>query len=161
MALNQQYVRPTDTSKRLISSFARHAASLKPASPDHPGYRFEWLKLYRARHDPPSVEEYAKLDPPIPPNHPALYRVFYLGQFNADGVLQDGPKGGTESAPSDPYLYWALPIVRGRATFAVYDYARLHAGDENWILSPETNEWVDTQRGRGFMNSDQVLDPHR
>jgi hypothetical protein len=162
LSLSQQYVRLNDSSKRLVSSFARHLARTRPELTGHPGFELKVVKMYRVRHDLPTVEDYAKADPPIPANHPALYRAFYLGEYDPDGVLQDGPPlGQPDGTPRDPFLYWVLPIFRGLATHAVYDYCRLHAGDDKWIRPPDSTKWVNTADGRKFMKKDNIPDPHR
>jgi hypothetical protein len=138
----QQYARPNDLSRRLLSSYVRHVASLKAEA--MPGYELRWIKVYRVRHDIVPSEAYAKLDPPLSASNPILYRPFYMGRYDLDGKLLDEPKFnafGTLTA-GDPFLYWLLPIETFDSTGVIHDYARLHAGDPRWMLLPDTDEWV-------------------
>jgi hypothetical protein len=143
MATTLQFSLPSAATQKLLASFARHVAYTKAEPPAHlEGCSLRGMKIYRVRHEIPSVAPFAKNDPPEDPNDPELYRPFYMGQYNTDGDLTDGP--GLNGQGGDPFLFWLLPVIRDDTTnplSPITDYARLHAGDANYIYLPETKEW--------------------
>jgi hypothetical protein len=110
--------------KYVIPSYARHIL-VNNSKPDRPA---KLVKLYRIEHKVISVFEFADGKDPF---HPETYRIFFLGDFelNADGteaVLKD---------PTDPMLYWLLPVLRRPNAMNVKsvqdeidDYFSKHAG---------------------------------
>jgi hypothetical protein len=156
LPITQQYGRPNEAARRLLASYVRHVAKVKAEHPDLPGYELKWIKIYRVRHDIPSTDLYAKLDPPLSANDPVQYRPFYMGRFDLEGKLLDGydPDG----IPRDPFLYWLLPVVR-MDTGITKDYSRLHAGDPNWIRLPDTEDWVTEDRARGYLDRENPMAP--
>jgi hypothetical protein len=93
-----QYRVPTDYSKRLLQSYARHAAVAFP----HEDGKTEvsGVKIYRVVHAILSPSDFVDgasvLDP-------TLYWPYFQGEFDHDGNLKD---------PKDPYLYWLIPILK-------------------------------------------------
>jgi hypothetical protein len=132
----------------MIASYTRHVAHIKAEDPDLPGAKLVWIKLYRVQHSIVPVQQYAKVDTPMPANDPVLYRPFYMGRYDTDGNLLDGPrydKDGRLIQEGDPFLYWLVPILRANPDILdspIYDYARKHAGDPLWIRDPVTKEWI-------------------
>lgn len=125
---NMQVNIPADGPRRLIASFARHIANRFPIHVDDKGKTFDFksVKVYRVIHQIPPVSWYQYK---MAANDPVTYQPFYVGNYNADGVLlKDG----------DPYLYWMLPILRERPNdpdSRIRDYCRLHAGDPHWQMN--------------------------
>jgi hypothetical protein len=159
--VQQQYGRPTDQARRLISSYVRHVALVNAEPPPElAGYQLYRIKAYRVRHDIPMVDLYAKSDPPIAANHPGLYRPFYMGTFDPKGELQDGKyQDGNLVVQTDPLLYWMVPVLLRENNLVVYDYCRLHAGDPNWIRLPDSQEWVTQERAQRLINRDEIPAP--
>jgi hypothetical protein len=149
---SQQYARPTDVARRLVSSYVRHIASVKADA--LPGYELRWVKVYRVRHDIPPPEAYAKLDPPMSANDPTLYRPFYMGRYNIKGELLDVPGFNEHGVlvSGDPFLFWLLPIHSWDNSGVIRDYARLHAGDVKWIRLPDTEQWVTEEEAHRHFN---------
>ena len=92
----------------LMPSYARHIA----AEYSSPGRRVLSVKLLRVEHRviPPGQflpqydpETGLKRDEGDSPYNPTTYRPYYLGEYNAAGELVN---------PTDPMLYWLLPIVQ-------------------------------------------------
>jgi hypothetical protein len=94
-----QYRPPTPWySARLLESYVRHVA-LRAAESAGAGKKITGIKVYLVEHrilEPKEVV--AKLDP----ESPWLFRPYFLGDFDENGALKD---------PTDPYLYWLIPIV--------------------------------------------------
>jgi hypothetical protein len=159
----QQYGRPNETARRLISSYVRHVAKINAEPPPQlAGYKLYRIKAYRVRHDIPNSNLYAKADPPVSANHPGLYRPFYMGLFDTDGKLQDGQfHDGILVRQDDPLLYWMVPVLYKETNLVVYDYCRLHAGDPKWIRRPDTEEWVTEDEAREFIRRDEMPVPVR
>ena len=140
----QQYSLPNASTQRILASFARHVAIAKAEPPAHlEGCTLRWIKIYRVRHEIPPVDPFSKADPPIAPNDPELYRPFYMGRYDTDGDLTDGP--GPDGKSGDPFLYWLLPVLRDDTSnprSPITDYARKHAGDPDFRYYPDTKEWT-------------------
>lgn len=134
LAWSQQLKQPTRDSKRLLASYARHVAHR--AAELYPDWTFQKLRIYRVIHIIPPVNYYLA---GLPPTDPEFYHPYYLGEYDAEGRLMDA---------NDPFLYWALPIVRDAPRTAysnVRDWARKHAGDPAWIGIQQRNaptRWV-------------------
>jgi hypothetical protein len=128
----QQVRIPGDVSKALLRSFAQFVAQKFAVHPDHPDWEFKKVKIYRVVHYIPAIEWFQNN---IPPTEPELYRSFYTGTYDKDGVERDR---------EDPYLYWLLPSVRRIADdpdSEIKDYCRLHAGDPNWFRPRGEKQW--------------------
>ena len=91
----------------LLPSYARHIA----AEYSRPGRRVLSVKLLRVEHRviPPGQflpqydpETKLKRDNGDSPYNPTTYRPYYLGEYSAAGELVN---------PTDPMLYWLLPIA--------------------------------------------------
>ena len=103
-----QYRVPTSqVSRYLLPSYARHIASEFSA----PGRRVVSVKIVRVEHRVMQPQAYlAQRDPETglkrdegdTPFNPTTYRPYYLGDYGPAGDLID---------PTDPMLYWLLPIV--------------------------------------------------
>jgi hypothetical protein len=94
-----QYREPTPYSKRMLQTYARHVARTMP-HPRDPSGRVTGVKIYRVVHRGLDPLEMARgVDPAEDP----LYLAYYQGEFDAEGRLKD---------PSDPYLYWLIPILK-------------------------------------------------
>jgi hypothetical protein len=163
MPTSQQYSKPNPSSQRLLSSYVRHVVKAKCVpdgkgdyvNAEHPDWRFKLAKLYRVRHDLPTTELYARMDPPLDANDPELYRPFYMGQYDADGNLV---------GKADPFLYWLLPILRtqaGKIDAPIRDYARLHAGDPYYtrVKDGNTYRWVTKDEAMVYEAGESVLPP--
>lgn len=141
----QQFSLPNGSTQRMLRSFARHVAKVKEQPPASlPGSELRWIKIYRVRHEIPPADAYAKVDPPMAPNDPELYRPYYMGKYDTQGELIDGPDKYGKGA--DPFLYWLLPILRDDTSnqrSPIRDFARLHAGDARWIYIPDEGKWVE------------------
>lgn len=131
----QQVNIPADGSRRLLKSFARHVAKKYATYEDDVGRKltFKSVKIYRVIHAIPPIDWFQYN---LPPSDPTLYRPFYVGNYDGSGERIE---------ENDPYLYWLLPIIRDVPRNArnvdlrsldIKDYARLHAGDPNWIRKP-------------------------
>jgi hypothetical protein len=114
---------PTDYSKRMLTSYARHAAQTFP----HVDGRtpVSGVKIYRVVHiilAPGDFAAGALVD------DPTLYWPYFQGEFDADGNLKD---------PNDPYLYWLIPILKAAVVTdprpgakpreEIQDYVAVHA----------------------------------
>ena len=132
--LQQVYI-PNDRSFRLLSSYARFVARKFAVHPDpeKSDWTFKSVKIYRVVHWIPPVQWFLNK---IQPTDPELYRPFFVGKFDADGARQ---------VDQDPYLFWLLPSIRDQMNdpdSQIRDYARLHAGDPNWIRRGSDQHWV-------------------
>src|SRR5262249_29527065 len=116
-----QYREPTDTSKAMIRSLARHVFWSAP--PELDGKKRRSVKVYRLVHNIPTPYDVSKglklleesrywpqflgeVDAAQRENAweygPNKYWPYFLGEFNGDGTLLN---------PRDPFLYWYLPSV--------------------------------------------------
>ena len=106
-----QYRVPTaQVSRYLLPSYARHIAAEYSA----PGRRVVSVKIVRAEHrvmqpqlflpqrDPDTGRKRDEGDKGDTPFNPTTYRPYYLGEYGPTGELLN---------PTDPMLYWLLPIV--------------------------------------------------
>ena len=94
-------------SRHLLPSYARHICSTYSA----PGRRVLSVKILRVEHrvippqaflHPRDPESGLKRGDGDSPYNPTTYRPYYLGEFDPTGGLVN---------PTDPMLYWLLPIV--------------------------------------------------
>lgn len=115
--------------RRLLPAYA-HQIALEMER-EH-GLPVKSLKLYRVEHRVIDPVEMAKpAHKRRGPYHKTQYLPYFLGEYNADGVLVD---------PNDPMLYWLVPIVErtsevyGVAPESGYnDWLSVHAGkDLDW-----------------------------
>ena len=135
IAFQQQVFIPTPGSKKLLASYAHFVASKHAVHPDPEkgDWTFKSVKVYRVVHWIPPVQWFLNH---IPPTDPETYRAFYIGNYKADGTAEND---------QDPYLYWWLPALRDNQNdpdSQIHDYARLHAGDPQWIRRGTDKKWV-------------------
>lgn len=124
----QQVIIPNESSRRLLSSYARFVARKYARHPEHENWTFKSVKVYRVIHSIPMVEWFVLRQSPA---DPVLYRPHYMGNYNAAGEVLDAKDG-----ERDPYLYWLLPILRSDMNdpnSEIRDFCRLHAGDSEWV----------------------------
>jgi hypothetical protein len=107
-----QYRVPIDNAVRLLQSYARFAA--RAHSHADPGVAVTGVKVYRVVHGIIPPGDFAR---GREPTDPTLYLPYFQGEFDGDGTLKD---------PTDPYLYWLIPILRSK--HGVLDSVELHAG---------------------------------
>ncbi len=84
-----------DVTRFLLPSFTRHLAEVYSS----PGYRVVNVKAYRAEHRIVTTQYFVTQN--MSPFHPTLYRIYFLGDYDAGGHLLD---------PQDPMLYWIVPV---------------------------------------------------
>jgi hypothetical protein len=89
---------PTDYSKRLLRTYARHVANSNPHSDGQTPLR--GVKVYRVVHAILSPGEFAAGASVV---DPTVYWPYFQGEFDGDGNLKN---------PNDPYLYWLIPIIK-------------------------------------------------
>lgn len=136
----QQLSIPHFESQQLLKSYARFVARKYARHPEERTWVFKSVKVYRAIHQVPPMDV---LLSGFPPDDPALYLPYYLGNFDSQGeLIHDG----------DPYLYWLLPIRHKNGldpASEIEDYCRMHAGDPKWVRPAGSEEWVERAvRGR-------------
>jgi hypothetical protein len=91
-----QYREPTELSKMLIASAARHVFW---TAPQRPGAQVRSVKVYAVVQ---TVIGPAELAAGVSPLEKSKYMPFFVGEFDGQGKLLD---------PHEPFLYWYLPIV--------------------------------------------------
>lgn len=136
----QVYI-PSDASRRMLSSYARYVARKFARHPEHPDWEFKSVKIYRVIHFIPPVQWFQNR---ISPTDPELYHPYYVGNYDRHGEL---------IGDRDPYQFWLIPVLRddlNNPDSVIRDYARLHAGDPNWIRrrDPLTDQVVWTDKDR-------------
>jgi hypothetical protein len=147
---NMQFREPSDEAKLHIQSHVRHVAQTFPHQ-TKPELNVIGIKVYVVIH---MVAEAPIYEAGIDPRDPALYRPFFMGEFDKDGkikpyakTLQTFPlrlsnltKMGT--LDRDPFLYWLIPIVRTSndpfrdlksfyKNSKIVNYLKIHAGDSD------------------------------
>jgi hypothetical protein len=90
-----QYAEPTDFSKRLLASYARHVAHTDPEPA-----KVKAVRVYRLVHKMITPRELYEGKDPL---EPTLFLSFYMGKYDPNGKILD---------PEDPFLFWHVPIVR-------------------------------------------------
>ncbi|MHB1426320.1 MAG: hypothetical protein ACYC3I_24410 [Gemmataceae bacterium] len=106
-----QYSEPTETGRRLISSFARHIAHTSP-DPNNPHNAVKAVRVYRVVHRMITPRELSENKDPV---DPTTFLPFYMGKYDRDGKLLDGGKydrDGKRLQPPDPFLFFHVPIIR-------------------------------------------------
>jgi hypothetical protein len=103
MDWRMQYREPNLFSKKMLEAYARHVARTTPHPMDK-SIDVKSVKIYRVVHWIPSAKEIADGKDP---EDPTLYLPYYQGEFSPDGHLLN---------PNDPYLYWLIPILKGRGS---------------------------------------------
>jgi hypothetical protein len=137
-----QVIIPSESSRRLLASYARFVARKFDKHPEHENWTFKSVKVYRVIHWIPTVEWFVLRQSPA---DPVLYRPFYMGNYDAQGQVLDaewGPK-------RDPYLFWLVPILRTNMSdqnSEVRDYCRKHAGDSQWVRPAGKTQWEDPRQ---------------
>ena len=91
-----QYRAPNDTSKKIIASIAKRV--LKTA-PKREGAKPTHVRMYRVIQQMLTPYEIAQGKSPI---EPTKFLPYFLGEFDEEGQLVD---------PTDPFLYWLVPIL--------------------------------------------------
>jgi hypothetical protein len=128
----QQVQIPSESTKRLLASYARFVAREFAVNPSEPDWQFKSVKVYRVVHMIPTA---LILNNGIAPTDPELYRPYFMGNFDAEGdLIEDG----------DPYRYWLLPIMRDHMNdpeSEIKDYCRVHAGDPEWVRPKGQTRW--------------------
>ncbi|MGL6076137.1 MAG: hypothetical protein ACRC8S_18415 [Fimbriiglobus sp.] len=84
-----------DISRYILPSFAKHIA----VENSHGIHKVVNVRIYRAEHRIVTSQYFVKEK--MDPYHPSLYRVYFLGDYDAEGQLKDS---------QDPMLYWLIPI---------------------------------------------------
>lgn len=101
---------PSDVvSRQLLPSYVRHLAHTH-AKPDRV---VKSIRVYRALHLIANLGQFhgydentgQKMKQPMSPYNPTQYMPYYQGKYDRDGRLTD---------PTDPMLYWLLPIIQER-----------------------------------------------
>jgi hypothetical protein len=100
MSVEAQYQVPDETSRRYLKEFARHVAQHYP-SEQNPALPITGIKIYRVTHAMLSPPQFA--DARVTPTDEWTFLPYYQGEFTKEGVLKD---------PTDPLLYWLIPIYR-------------------------------------------------
>ena len=108
-----QYRIPNPQAQRyLLPAYARHIATAYAAPPSGKAGRVVSVKIVRVEHrvTPPQAflhqvdpETGARREEGENPYNPPTYRPYYLGEYNPAGELMN---------PTDPMLYWLLPIIQ-------------------------------------------------
>ena len=119
----QNFQQPTAAGRQLLESFARHVLSLPPPK-EYPGAKPKSVKIYRVWHLTCTAQD---LNKGLDPHDWTYYIPYYVGQFDPQGNLLD---------PEDPFLYWALPILRDYRTGEIRCYLFKHSGDDNRFRNP-------------------------
>ena len=120
-----QYPQP-DASRYVIPSYAKHLA----VEYTTPGHRVTNVKLYRAEHRIVSTQFFVKTK--CDPYHPTLYRIHFLGDFDAAGTLKD---------PLDPMLYWLVPVYLIKADTPMDDFKPEQIADGLSVHAGHVFDW--------------------
>src|SRR5205823_2372220 len=121
----QQFRMPNEHGRQILSSYARHVA--KTHGSGRPGVPVKAIKVYLTQHRMLGQKEFAD---GMDPFDPTTYIPFFVGEFDAEGNLTD---------PSDPMLYWIVPIIRGpnhksgppgSPGLDIRNYVTVHAGSD-------------------------------
>ena len=100
MPIDIQFQVPTEPCRRYLKEYARHVAQHYP-SEHKPALAITGIKIYRVTHTMLSPQQLA--DPHVTPTDEWTFLPYFQGEFTRDGVLKD---------PTDPLLYWMIPIYR-------------------------------------------------
>ncbi|HZV04300.1 MAG TPA: hypothetical protein VE999_04345 [Gemmataceae bacterium] len=103
-----QYAEPSDPSRRLISSFARHIAHTEP-DPEDPRNPVKAVRVYRVTHNLITPRELYEGKNPL---DPWTFLPVYMGKYDPEGHLLDGGKydrDGNQLEAPDPFLFWGIP----------------------------------------------------
>jgi hypothetical protein len=84
-----------DVVRYLLPSYTRHFAH-QYSTPTH---KVVNVRVYRSEHR--IVTNQYFVTQKLSPYHPSLYRVYFLGDYDAEGQLKDS---------QDPMLYWLIPL---------------------------------------------------
>lgn len=98
---------PNDlVTRQILPSYARHLAHASATS----GKMVRSIRIYCVTHDIASLAQLHGVEPgtsrhrePVSPYNPSLYLPYFQGRFARDGRLID---------PTDPMLYWLVPIIQ-------------------------------------------------
>jgi hypothetical protein len=121
---------PNDlVSRQILPSYARHLAHACAT----PGKMVKSVRIYCVTHDIASLAQLhgveagtARQKEPMSPYNPSLYLPYYQGRFARDGRLVD---------PTDPMLYWLVPIIQDAGRDVPLDRAeyRRNGGYEHYF----------------------------
>jgi len=128
-----EYREPSTTALILISSFVRHVAR----TTEHPtgaDAAITAIKVYRVDYYNPPAQHFQAGRPPL---DPTLYAAYFMGEYDAKGVIKQSSlelKRDNENDPvkeriQDPFLYWQLPIYREPPQGMEAEGPRRQAGD--------------------------------
>ena len=148
-----QYREPSEYSKMLLSSMARHILSHKhPENPDAIPYR---VKIYHAVHAIQPVEFFAQ---GFDPHSKITYQPRYMGMYDVNGKLLDEPIIENNYLKSgDPFLYWIIPVLttdNNPKVGTIVDYVRYHAGYEDYVLYPGEETWQDDKKFKAMQQQE-------
>jgi hypothetical protein len=115
---SMQYREPTTYSKHMLETYSRYIAGSLP-HPTNPSCRVTGVKLYRVVHRVLNPGELAR---DIRPDDPSTYFAYYQGEFDPEGHLKN---------PTDPLLYWLIPMLGKDDADGGMDYVQLHAQQKN------------------------------
>lgn len=105
MTVQSQCSMPLAYSQEVLKAFARHMARTHPHLAGRPEFKFHSVKVYRVVH---KCLEPAYMALGYSPLDKTLYFAYFQGDFTAAGELRN---------PTDPYLYWLIPILRDNSKF--------------------------------------------
>jgi hypothetical protein len=114
--------------RQILPSYARHIARASA----RPGLEVRSVKVYRALHLITGLPEFRGYDPAgggkVPgrdPYNASLYMPYFQGTFDRDGKLTD---------PTDPMLYWLVPINQTRQDWTSRQEYRENGGFEKYFV---------------------------
>ncbi len=123
----QQYRMPDENARQFLASYVRHIADTYGTGrigSDQQPVPVKSIKVYLVQHRMMDQRQYSRH---VDPYAKWTYLPFFLGDFEPSGKLID---------PTDPMLYWIVPILReekpgGKAE--VRNYVELHAGSDPFM----------------------------
>ncbi len=122
--LLNQYSEPQEMARRLLASYARHIAHTSP-DPDNPSNAVKSVRIYRVIHTLISPRELNEGKDPL---DETTFMPFYMGKYDPDGRLLDGPqydRDGRLLRAADPFLFWHVPIIKVPKRYPAADLALL------------------------------------
>lgn len=123
-ALTQQYRMPDENSRQFLASYVRHVADTYGTGRiggDQKPVPVKSIKVYLVQHRMMDQKHYSQN---VDPYAKWTYLPFFLGDFAPTGKLLD---------PTDPMLYWIVPIIREQKPGGVVEsnnLVTLHAGSD-------------------------------
>lgn len=140
-----QYRLPADSVREhILPSYVRHVASMPENQHDDGVTLIESIKVYRVEHAIPSPSD---LKIGVKFYDETTYRPFYLGEFDPKGTLLN---------PTDPLLYWLVPILweakdpkhtppwhtprTNPEEFRIVDGVKLHTGSDHNLTNERAGQ---------------------